>query len=316
MKMTPADLYAGCEKMLSEKWGYIWGAAGVAWTRERQRNVSDANAKKYGSRWIGHTVADCSGVMVYIWKQHGLRIHHGSNGIARKHVGEMQKTPVPGYAAFRHRARDTEKYPDGRGDYYHIGIVAADGQSVYEAKGTRQGFVMSAAGGWDVFAPFLDVEYAPSGKVGADPGAAGWAGQTLPDSPADSLLKAEIAAQPCLWGEEEEKGGETVIWCAMVTTKSGSLNVRSGPGTQHLKVGSLCRGDLVDVREEAEAAPDWVRIIGGGTAGYVFRRYLTPAKSLWGVYMLCATEEEAKALAEGRGGARVFPPVKNEKGED
>lgn len=154
-----SDLYKYCKQMLAEQWGYIWGTAGVKWTAALQNATTNDMAQKYGKKWIGHTVADCSGVMVYIWKQHGLSIYHGSNTIARKYVGALTKTPQPGYAAFKWRSTDTDKYPDGKGDYYHIGIVAEDGKTVYEAKSTQVGFTTSDTTKWQYFAPFKDVGY-------------------------------------------------------------------------------------------------------------------------------------------------------------
>lgn len=144
------DLYSACEMMLRDRWGYIYGTAGIKWTQARQNAATNDMARKYGLRWVGHMVADCSGVMVWIWKQHGLSIYHGSNTIRRKYCGELTKTPAPGYAAFKLRDGD---------DYYHIGIVAADGLNVYESRGTQTGFVTSAASSWHYFAPFNDVDY-------------------------------------------------------------------------------------------------------------------------------------------------------------
>ena len=144
------DLYSACEMMLRDKWGYIWGASGEIWTQKKQDAATREQTVKYGSRWIGRHVADCSGVMVYIWRQHGLSIYHGSNTIRRKYCGELTKTPAPGYAAFKLRDGD---------DYYHIGIVGPDGLNVYESRGTQTGFVTSAASSWHCFAPFNDVDY-------------------------------------------------------------------------------------------------------------------------------------------------------------
>ena len=70
---------------LENKWGYIWGTAGVMWTATRQENLekttdSDlANSRKYGSKWIGHMVADCSGLFSWAFKQLGGYMYHGSN---------------------------------------------------------------------------------------------------------------------------------------------------------------------------------------------------------------------------------------------
>lgn len=152
------DLYSSCEMMLRDKWGYIWGTAGEMWSAEKQAKYKakyEGDSKremscKYGGKWAGHMVSDCAGVMVYIWRQHGMSIYHGSNTIKRKYCGTTQTKPQPGYAAFRVK--------NGT-DYHHIGIVAEDGLNVYEDKGTQAGFVMSAASSWNCFAPFLDVDY-------------------------------------------------------------------------------------------------------------------------------------------------------------
>lgn len=148
-KIPVKALYDNCKMMLAEHWGYIWGTAGVLWTEARQKAVENEMAQKYGSRWIGHYVTDCSGVMVYIWKLYGLKIAHGSNSIKRQSVGPISNLPQAGYAAFK--VRD--------GDYYHIGIVGEDGKTVYEAQGTIAGFVTSDVSRWDCFAPFKDVLY-------------------------------------------------------------------------------------------------------------------------------------------------------------
>ena len=53
---------------LDDKWGYIWGTAGETWTEAKQKKLeetTDADREKsreYGSKWIGHKVADCSGL--------------------------------------------------------------------------------------------------------------------------------------------------------------------------------------------------------------------------------------------------------------
>lgn len=203
-----AALYRYCEKMLADDWGYIWGTAGILWTKERQNNTSNEMAQKYGQKWIGHTVADCSGVMVYIWKQFGQSIAHGSNSIARKYVGAHTSKPSPGYAAFKWRSTDTSKYQDGKGDYYHIGIVAEDGKRVYEAKGTQAGFIVSSASEWPDFAPFKDVDYSI---------------------------------------EDTDGGTPEMKIMGTVKVKSGWLNVRSGPSKGYPISGELSNGDRVEI---------------------------------------------------------------------
>lgn len=200
-KIPVQALYDNCEMMLRDQWGYIWGTAGIKWTEARQKATENEMAQKYGSRWIGHMVADCSGVMVYIWRQYGLKIPHGSNSIKRQSMGKLSTIPKPGQGALKLRDGD---------DYYHIGIVAKDGQHVYEAKGTIFGFVVSDVKEWDWFGNFNDVDYEEV---------------PMPD-------------------------GERVIYRAEVTTQSGPLNMRSGNGTEFPIIGRLPKGEIVDVMVE------------------------------------------------------------------
>ena len=235
MAKIPVDaLYENCRMMLDDHWGYIWGTAGKLWTAQLQANPPDEMAEKYGAQWIGHMVADCSGVMVYIWKQHGKTITHGSNSIARKHCGPTINTPKPGYAAFKWRDKDTDKYSDSRGDYYHIGIVGEDGKTVYESQGTRTGFITSPASSWACFAAFTDVDYTDQTQEG------------------------------------------NVIYRAEVVTQSGSLNLRDGPGKEYKRIGSLPKGEIVDVLSEVG---DWAYVMDDGISGYASKAYLRPVQA-------------------------------------
>ena len=82
-------IIADFKKMLADKWGYIPATAGILWTKGRQNATQNAMAKKYGSKWIGHMVADCSGAFVYAYRQYNANIYHGSNRIARYYVEEL-----------------------------------------------------------------------------------------------------------------------------------------------------------------------------------------------------------------------------------
>ena len=160
MKIPVKALYENCQMMLRDHWGYIWGTAGIKWTQERQDAVEDEMAQKYGSKWIGHMVTDCSGVMVYIWKKYGLKIPHGSSSMVREgYIVDCGPTPHPGWAALVDETPDT---PDNK----HIGIVGEDGVTVYEAKGTQSGFVTSKVTDkkWTKFGRFKDVDYEGSEK--------------------------------------------------------------------------------------------------------------------------------------------------------
>ena len=64
-------LIAKFEQALKEKWGYIWGTAGESWTAAKQKELERttdpdrAQGRQYGSKWIGHMVADCSGLFTW-----------------------------------------------------------------------------------------------------------------------------------------------------------------------------------------------------------------------------------------------------------
>ena len=73
---------------------------------------------------------DCSGLFVRAYRLQGKSIYHGSNTIWRRHLsdkGELKSVSqlVPGMAVFKWKAEDTAKYPDGQGDFCHIGLVTS-----------------------------------------------------------------------------------------------------------------------------------------------------------------------------------------------
>ena len=231
------DLIALFQRMHAEHWSYEWGAA-------RKGCV------------------DCSGAFVYAYRQFGKSIYHGSNAIARRYVGPMQKNPAPGFAAFKWKAKDTAKYPDGRGDYYHIGLVDAGGEYVLNAQGTKAGFTRTKASSWHSFAPLLAVSYDSSDD-----------GQEATMTPYDAL----------------------------VTTSSGSLNMRSGPGTNYPVVFKLPKGTPVTVLIEYDSG--WAFVDEDGTQGYVSLKYLTKVEP---AATSSVTADGAGTTSSG-GDAATFP---------
>lgn len=150
------------EKCLRDKWGYIWGKSGVEWTAQAQAQIektTDAKyetARKYGSKWIGHKVADCSGLVVYCTKQNGIKgIPHGSNSMW-KMLTTKGKLPyaglLPGMLVFKER---------NNGDYYHVGIYTGNGE-VIEAQGTQSGVIKSPVSAWHYWGAINGLSYASS----------------------------------------------------------------------------------------------------------------------------------------------------------
>lgn len=262
-------LYTYLNQMLSEEWGYIWGTAGTMWTEEKQRAVQygadsyNETAKKYGSKWIGHMVTDCSGVMVYIWNKYNLKIAHGSNTIARQYCKKMQTLPRPGYAAFKWKDDPTGKWSGG--DYYHIGIVGEDGETVYESQGTITGFTTSPASRWDYFAAFKDVDYEGT--------------KSMTDITAGCQAKVNI--------------------------DTGWLNVRNEPSRSGDIIGKLNKDEVVDVvavyPKEGFAYVKTPRITGYASCTYLERidKPIEEPKEdgKWAVVILCESKEDADRFA-------------------
>lgn len=136
-----------------ERWGYIWGKSGQVWTQANQAASTRDMTVRYGSKWIGRKVADCSGLFVWAYKQQGEKIYHGSNTIFNKYtsatgslVGEVDI--LPGTAVFL--------VEDGRRT--HIGLYVGD-SAVIEARGTKTGVIESDISEWDEWGTLAAVDY-------------------------------------------------------------------------------------------------------------------------------------------------------------
>lgn len=148
--ITTAALIAKFQHALDEGWGYIWGTAGETWTEAKQKELektTDADrekGRKYGSKWIGKRVTDCSGLFSWAFGQLGGTMYHGSNTMFLKWCtakGALKngkridgKELLPGTAVFTYNP-DNKK----RG---HVGLYIGGGW-VIEAQGTLAGVVRS-----------------------------------------------------------------------------------------------------------------------------------------------------------------------------
>lgn len=150
---------------LADKWGYIWGKSGQLWTRDawnqlkkdRVGNSNYTNSIKYGEKWIGHRVADCSGLIVWIYNQFGLRIAHGSNSMWSGYL--MEKGTISGeipVGALVFKVRN-------KTDYYHVGVYVGNGK-VIESRGAQSGVVESSLGTWTHYGLSKGISYTSDKK--------------------------------------------------------------------------------------------------------------------------------------------------------
>ena len=164
--ITTQALIDKFRQALSEQWGYIWGTAGENWTAAKQKELekttdSDrAQGRAYGSKWIGHRVADCSGLFSWAFRQLGGYMYHGSDTMFRKYCtskGELKKgkrtdgaTLKPGTAVFVWNGKK----------YSHVGLFVGR-ETVIEAMGTINGVTTSkvTAGKWTHWGELTGVFY-------------------------------------------------------------------------------------------------------------------------------------------------------------
>lgn len=147
-KIAVAAILGDFQRMLDEHWKYTAGASETG-------NV------------------DCSGAFVWAYRQHGQRIYHGSNRIAR--TGIVDLVPIsaakPGMAVFKcrnpgdsryalpSRYKQGGKYYNGDlRDFYHIGLMGEDGK-VLNAQSSATGFVASPVKSWTCAGYLKKVEY-------------------------------------------------------------------------------------------------------------------------------------------------------------
>ena len=178
-----SDLVEYFRKALAESWGYIFGASGQEWTEAKQKQIvnkmasrygsswkNNAEAKDddyyrsavYGSKWVGHRVADCSGMFVGAFKEKGIAVSHSSHyqytdyckekGTLKNGRRSNGEEIVPGDAVF--------VWKDEKKRYTHVGLYVGSG-IVIEAKGTEYGVVTSNVtdSKWNRWGKFKAVDY-------------------------------------------------------------------------------------------------------------------------------------------------------------
>lgn len=145
---------------LESGWGYIWGAAGTKWTAAKQKAATREQTIKYGKKWIGHMVADCSGLFKWAFKQLGGDIYHGSNTMYRKYCSAKGRLSGGQRTDGLELQPGTAVFTGTESDHGHVGLYVGSGK-VIEAKGTQSGVIMSSVSEkkWTYWGELKDVEY-------------------------------------------------------------------------------------------------------------------------------------------------------------
>jgi len=240
--VTARDFIKKARIPLDEGWGYIYGTWGVLWTAERQALATRDMTVKYGSRWIGRMVTDCSGLLRWALYQLGENIaHHAryqytdwSRNKGRLVNGRREdgSLPLPGTAVFLQGSQE---------HIHHVGVYIGDGFCI-EAKGTLYGVVTSQLNHWDHWGELKMVDYTDAAELEN--------GELIPEAA----------------GEQGQM--------ARVENQNQWLNVRSGPGTHYPVQFRVSRGSTVRILDDT--VPDWRQISYGGRIGWASAQYLAP----------------------------------------
>ena len=227
---------------LQNEWGYIWGTAGELWTAAKQKELektTDENramSRKYGSKWIGHYVADCSGMFVWAFRQFGIAMSHISSNIYISYctankgrlTDELKQKIRPGTAVFT---------GDAPGKHPHVGLYIGNGD-VIEAAGTKQGVIKSRITDrkWTFYGELKNVDYTGGGDV------------PVPE-PTPEPVPEKVYA--------------------IVTGKN--LALREGPSTNCRVLTRAPTGSTVKIEEPPK---DWEYVDYKGRKGYMMKQYL------------------------------------------
>ena len=235
--ITTQELIAKFQQALSEKWGYIWGTAGVMWTAAKQKELEKTTdsdreqGRRYGKKWIGHMVADCSGLFTWAFKQLGGTMYHGSNTMYLKWCSDKGKLSGGKRADGKELKPGTAVFVWNGKNYSHVGLYIGDG-TVIEAMGTRNGVTTTKvnASKWTNWGELKGVDD-ESGSAGTElsVGQAGGDGanRPIPIGPASSVPTGpsgtELSAGPSSRRVTIRRGdkNDAVRECQRILSKLG-----------------------------------------------------------------------------------------------
>lgn len=140
MAIKPQDLIDKFKYALSNDWGYIWGESGDVWTAAKQAAATREQTQLYGRKWIGHHVADCSGLFSWAFKQLGGYMYHGSNTMYKSYCTSKGTFKSGKRTDGQELKPGTALFTGTESDHGHVGLYIGGGK-VIEAKGTQAGVI-------------------------------------------------------------------------------------------------------------------------------------------------------------------------------
>ena len=148
---------------VEEGWGYIWGKRGQVWTRAEQERADREQTVKYGERWIGKRVCDCSGLVVWAAEQLGKSIYHGSDTQWREYCAEKGKLKHGMREDGQILKRGTLLFIERNGKREHVGVYMGNGLAA-EARGTQWGVILDGAERFNEWGEMKGLDYSREGS--------------------------------------------------------------------------------------------------------------------------------------------------------
>ena len=164
MAILAANLIIKFQYAYENKWGYIINTAGVLWTQAKQNATTSDTARKYGQQWVGHYVADCSGLFTWAFAQLGGYMYHGSNTMWNKYCTSQGKLTNGKRTDGKELKPGTAVFVLKKGnDRSHVGLYIGNGE-VIEASSTQTGVVKSKITNtkWNEWGELKGVDYSTS----------------------------------------------------------------------------------------------------------------------------------------------------------
>ena len=233
-----------CVIPYKEGWGYIYGQWGATWTAAKQAAATREMTVRYGAKWIGKRVTDCSGLIRWALDMLGETIVHHARYQYTDHCTNKGKLiggrredgtlPLPGSAVF---------LQGSQAHIHHVGAYVGH-DVVVEAKGTNYGVVTSHLSHWDHWGELKVVDYTGAAEL-------------------ESVLPEEL--------EQEDAQSGTVVRAVACNPQSW-LNVRALPESGAAKLFQIPKGATVEVLDAGE--PEWWQVRYGGRVGWCYAEYL------------------------------------------
>ncbi|MBR2698295.1 MAG: C40 family peptidase [Clostridia bacterium] len=186
---------------------------------------------------------DCSGLLVYAFRQNGGSIYHGSNTIARKYVHGLEKLTSakqlrPGMAVFKWNPNTPSKFSDGRGDFQHVGVVTRTNplRIVHASSAAGKVVADSKLGKWRYCAYLDAVDYG-----GGDMGILEDIAKMFNGQPAQQPATTQTDLQPTTQtdlgtspsvpaGTSPQQAGEIGATRIVTAASGNTVRVREAPG--------------------------------------------------------------------------------------